>query len=231
MKYKFITFNIHKARSTFMNNTLMQIKAALVSHPVDFMLMQELVGSSQLEVLADSIWTDHCYGQNAVFNDKHHGNAILSRYPIQKWENEDLSLDKWEQRGLLHGEIPLPNKKILHVFNVHLNLLHEDRIKQVEQVIARYLKMIPAKAPFILAGDFNDWSKELSQYFETELGLFECHKRLKKSYAKTFPNFFPFLSLDRIYAKNITPLTIHTLSTKPWNSLSDHLPLFLEFEV
>ncbi len=231
MKYKFITFNIHKAKSTFMSDTLLQIKEANSRKPVDFMLIQELVGSSQLETLADSMWKDHCYGKNAVSKDSQHGNAILSRFPIAKWENEDLSLSKWEQRGLLHCEIPLFNGTTLHLFNVHLNLLHDDRIKQVEKIISRYLKLIPPDAPFILAGDFNDWGKELSQYFESKLGLFECHKKLNKKYAKTFPNFLPALSLDRIYAKNIRPLSAQALTESPWSDLSDHLPMFLEFEL
>lgn len=245
-KYKFITFNIHKARSTFLlNNTLIKIKEATNSLPVDFMFIQELVGegagfipkglsakvSSQLEILADSIWTDHCYGKNAIYKDRHHGNAILSRFPIAKWENENISTNKWEQRGLLHCEIPLENGQILHLFNVHLNLLHEERVKQVERVIARYSKLIPPDAPFILAGDFNDWGKELSHYLESKLNLFECHKQLKSKYAKTFPSFFPMLSLDRIYARNIKPTYVETLSNTPWSLLSDHLPMYLEFEI
>lgn len=246
MRYKFITFNIHKGRSTFLfNNTLMKIKEATIQQPVDFMFIQELVGngaeflpkeyseqfSSQMEILADSIWTDHCYGKNAIFKDRHHGNAILSRFPIAKWENEDLSLSRLEQRGLLHCEIPLERGTTLHLFNVHLNLRHGDRVKQIERIISRYLKLIPTDAPFILAGDFNDWGKELSHYLENKMNLFECHKYMKSSYAKTFPSFFPLLSLDRIYARNIKPISVEALSQTPWNLLSDHLPLYLEFEI
>ncbi len=246
MKYKFITFNIHKARSTFLlSNTLKQLKEAVRTRPIDFLLIQELVGagssfipnefnsrfSSQLDILAESVWSDHCYGKNAIDKDQHHGNAILSHYPISNWENEDLTLHNLEKRGLLHCEIPLAEQKVLHVFNVHLNLRHKDRVKQVERVIARYLKLIPPEAPFILAGDFNDWSKELSHYFETKLGLFECHKKLNKNYAKTFPSFLPLLSLDRIYAKNITPTIVKSLNEVPWTALSDHLPLYMEFEI
>lgn len=246
MRYKFITYNIHKGRSTFLfNNTLMKIKEASQTTPVDFMMIQELVGagidfipkehgdqfSSQMEILADSIWKDHCYGKNAVFKDRHHGNAILSRFPISKWENEDLSLDRLEQRGLLHCEISLENGHTLHLFNVHLNLRHGDRVKQIERIISRYLKLIPADAPFILAGDFNDWGKELSSYLESKMHLFECHKKLNNTYAKTFPNFFPMLCLDRIYAKNIKPISVEALSQQPWSLLSDHLPLYMEFEL
>lgn len=246
MNYRFLTFNIHKARSTFLlSNTLLKIKEATTSLPVDFLFIQELVGegadfipkelndkvSSQIEILADTIWTDHCYGKNAIYKDRHHGNAILSRFPISKWENENISTNTWEQRGLLHCEVPLENGKTLHMFNVHLNLLHTERVKQVERVISRYLKHIPQDSPFILAGDFNDWSKELSTYLETKLGLFECHKKLKNGYAKTYPNFFPMLSLDRVYAKNINPIKAEALSLGLWRELSDHLPIYLEFTV
>ena len=246
MKYKFITFNIHKARSTFLlSNTLKKLKEAIQTRPIDFLLVQELVGagsnfipnefnerfSSQLEVLADSVWNDHCYGKNAINKGQHHGNAILSHYPISNWENEDLTLHKLEKRGLLHCEIPLANQQTLHLFNVHLNLRHTDRLKQIERVIARYLKLIPPEAPFILAGDFNDWGKELSHYFENKLKLFECHKKIHTTYAKTFPSFFPLLSLDRIYAKNIYPTEVKSLNESPWTALSDHLPLYMEFEI
>ncbi len=246
MKYKFITFNIHKARSTFLlSNTLKKLKDAVRSRPIDFLLIQEIVGAgkdfipneftgrflSQLDVIAESVWNDQCYGKNAINRDQHHGNAVLSKHPISNWENEDLTLHKLEKRGLLHCEIQLTDKKTLHVFNVHLNLRHKDRVKQVERVIARYLKLIPPEAPFILAGDFNDWGKELSHYFENKLGLFECHKKLNKNYAKTFPSFLPILSLDRIYAKNINPTEVKSLKEVPWTALSDHLPLYMEFEI
>ena len=50
----------------------------------------------------------HCaYGMNAVYQDGHHGNAIVSRHPIPIWENIDISHHPIESRGLLHCEIEI----------------------------------------------------------------------------------------------------------------------------
>jgi endonuclease/exonuclease/phosphatase family metal-dependent hydrolase len=36
----------------------------------------------QHEFLAEDVWGNHAYGRNMVYDHGHHGNAILSRFPI-----------------------------------------------------------------------------------------------------------------------------------------------------
>src|SRR5258706_164859 len=55
----------------------------------------------QYEFLADQVWPDFAYGRNAVYDHGHHGNAILSRYPIVRAENEDVSHHALERRRML----------------------------------------------------------------------------------------------------------------------------------
>jgi hypothetical protein len=43
----------------------------------------------QHEFLADQMWQDHAYGRNAIYDAGEHGNAILSRFPILRWENQE----------------------------------------------------------------------------------------------------------------------------------------------
>ena len=57
--------------------------------------------TSQYEFLADSMWSDFAYGQNAVYPDGHHGNALLSKYPIKASRNLDVSITECT---------PLPNR-------------------------------------------------------------------------------------------------------------------------
>ena len=45
------------------------------------------------------------YGKNAVYPKRHHGNAILSRLPLKTENNLNISVNKLEQRGLLHCEV------------------------------------------------------------------------------------------------------------------------------
>jgi signal transduction histidine kinase len=54
--------------------------------------LQDWPNEAQFEYLADSIWHHHAYGKNAVYPEGHHGNAILSKYPIKRWDNLDLTL-------------------------------------------------------------------------------------------------------------------------------------------
>ena len=51
------------------------------------------------EYLADKMWPEFSYGRNAVYDHGHHGNAILSRYPIVASENQDVSDHRYERRA------------------------------------------------------------------------------------------------------------------------------------
>jgi endonuclease/exonuclease/phosphatase family metal-dependent hydrolase len=80
------------------------------------------------------------------------GNAVLSRYPIARWENTHLfrSPDK-EQRGLLHAEVAMPGMP-LHVYVAHLEAFSEvDRVQQVQQVV----QLVGDNSPAVLLGDLN----------------------------------------------------------------------------
>ena len=132
------TYNIHKGFSHFNQRMVLHhLRDQLRQVGADVMFLQEVVGansrharrhalwpeSPQHEVLADEVWTDFAYGKNAVYDDGHHGNAILSRYPIVKWDNEDISTNLIEQRGLLHAEIAVPGwRENLHCVCLHLGL-------------------------------------------------------------------------------------------------------------
>ena len=45
----------------------------------------------QYEFLADGVWSQHAYGRNAVVAGGHHGNAILSKFPIASSRNVESS--------------------------------------------------------------------------------------------------------------------------------------------
>ena len=246
MKLRVLTYNIHKGFSVFGREfTLHEIKKSLHETKADIVLLQEVVGENsehqknlkdwplqtQFEFLADSVWTHHSYGKNAVFDKSHHGNAILSRFPIINEENLNISNNRWEQRGLLHCEIEIPElKKNLHLFNVHLDLSESGRKKQNTKIIERLSKIIPKDLPFLLGGDFNDWNHALHIQLMNEADLQESHVTLHKTVAKSFPSFFPTLALDRLYYRNLKVLKSETLRDSTWTQLSDHLPLLVEFD-
>lgn len=210
------------------------MREAIRASQADVVFLQEVLGDHQghakrvlswpgpqLEFLADRVWNYAAYGKNAVYSDGHHGNAILSKFPIRSWENINISNHRFESRGLLHAEIDVPSGPI-HLLNVHLDLTGIGRKRQFHRIATRIQSAIPDSAPLILAGDFNDWSVEASQVFEDDLALIEAHKTVHGTHAKTFPSMWPFLKLDRVYVRGFKPLSARTLAGEPWSNLSDH---------
>lgn len=244
---RILTYNIHKGFTSGNRRFVLQrMREAIRTANADLVFLQEVLGSHdqhkkkieewpeepQFEFLADSIWPHFAYGKNAVYTSGHHGNAILSKYPLSFWENIDISTNRLERRGLLHGVIEIPHKrKPLHAICVHLGLVENERQSQVDWICDRIQKLVPEDEPVIIGGDFNDWRSRVSQPLEKQVQLKEVFRTLQGRYARTFPSWMPALKLDRIYYKNIRPLEAGTYSGKPWSQLSDHLALFAEFQL
>lgn len=169
---KVATFNIHKGVSSFNARVVLNKQRDLIRKlEADIVFLQEVRGShkrhskltlnTQYEFIADSVWPDYAYGKNAIISAGHHGNAILSKYPIIRWENINVSAHKIEQRGLLHCEIAVPNwVALLHCICVHFGLFSRWRRHQLNALSQRINAMVPKNAPHIIAGDFNDWRQE-----------------------------------------------------------------------
>lgn len=219
MKIKILSFNIHKGFSLFNKSlTIEQIKKVILETNADIVFLQEVVGENQkyksknanwpsetqYEFLADTIWQYFSYAKNAVYPHGHHGNVILSKFPIVEWNNLELSTNKLEGRGLLYCKIQIPDKNIfLNCYCTHLNLTDKGRRKQYKKIKDKILSDNKINSPLILAGDFNDWNKKSGEYFENVLGMKEVFKVLTGNYIRTYPSFLPLLKLDRILVKNL----------------------------
>ncbi|MEZ4741735.1 MAG: endonuclease/exonuclease/phosphatase family protein [Bdellovibrionota bacterium] len=194
----------------------------------------EMTDDPQFEFLADSIWTHHAYGKNAISSKGHHGNAVLSKTPIVSWENIDISVLGFSQRGILHGIIDMnmnaKNPKKLHVLCVHLGLLEAERKSQVKALCQRIKESVPETDAVILAGDFNDWRLTADRTLMEELDLQEGYRSIHGTLARTFPSWMPLLRLDRIYFRGLAIKQAISLTGSPWNRLSDHAPLYMEYE-
>lgn len=247
MKFKVLSYNVHKGFALGPQKfTLHLIRQAIRETGADLCFLQEVVGEnqifsrtienwpteSQFEFLADTVWSHHSYGKNAVFPDRHHGNAILSKFPIISEHNLNISTNRFEQRGLLHCKVLIPGPDVeLDLFNTHLNLMHSSRLKQIEKISDRMAKIMDPHHPTILAGDFNDWSHRLTPRLEQELELKECFKEHFGRPARTFPSVLPVAPLDRIYYRHLECRHRQVFNENPWPNLSDHLPLYAEFEL
>lgn len=241
-----ITMNIHKGFSTLDKNFVIhQLREAFRQVSSDLIFLQEVQGehskraikhpnwpeNSQYEFLADSIWTDFAYAKNATYPHGHHGNAILSKYPILNSVQTNLSVNRFEKRGLLHCEITIPSTDIrLQAICVHLNLLHRDRMRQYD-ILRQYIdRSCPGTQPLILAGDFNDWSQKAKHHLVKDLGLLEAFEECTGRHARTFPSMAPVLPLDRIYIRGMRARDVQVLKGNPWKDLSDHIALWADLE-
>lgn len=236
-----ISYNVHKGMNTGNRRSILrEIREALRNVDADIVFLQEVVGAhnhnryhatgaattSQFEYLADSLWKHYAYGRNAVYDQGHHGNAILSRYPIEDWHNFDLSQTRFERRGLLYAEIRIPNlSSTFYAGCVHLNLMQHHRRRQVA-ALAKYVnEMIPLASPLIIAGDFNDWRGTASAVLGEYLNLKEAYASCHGSYARTFPSIYPVLQLDRVYLRGFEAQQAEVLDEAKFRRLSDHLGL------
>src|SRR5690606_31981752 len=126
----------------------------------------------QHESLAAALSMGAAYGCNAIRQQTDHGNALLSSYPILRYENEDISDHKMEQRGLLHAVVDVAGTPV-HCLVVHLGLFAGGRSRQVTKLVDRIKRIVPDEEPILIAGDFNDWGNKLAPLFVDELGLYE----------------------------------------------------------
>ena len=239
--FKVLTVNIHKGFTVFNRKFMLhELREAVRQVGADVVFLQEVAGkhtahpgrwdnypeSPHYEFLADSIWPQYAYGRNAVYTDGHHGNAVLSKFPITHTENRDISIRGPERRGLLHCVLALPEGRgNVHAFCVHLSLLEAHRRLQMNMLCRMVRQDLPSDAPVVVAGDFNDWRRSAQDRLEKGAGLHEVFVKAHGRPARTFPARMPLLHLDRIYVRNVVAHSPVVLARQPWSHLSDHAPL------
>jgi endonuclease/exonuclease/phosphatase family metal-dependent hydrolase len=163
------------------------------------------------------------YRTNAYTRDGEHGNAMLSRWPVSRHQHEDMSDHRFEQRGLLHSEVVL-HDQLVHVVVVHLGLIRASRARQIVQLQHFIQREVPADAPLLVAGDFNDWG-DMVQRALMASGL----QTFAGPGQRTFPARLPLVQLDYVYARGLKPLGVEVPRGRNWWRMSDHLPLIAEF--
>lgn len=238
-----LTLNIHKGY-TALNTRFMlhELRDAIREVGADLVFLQEVQGEhrakadreekwpdlTQYEFLADEVWSDFAYAKNAAYQEGHHGNAMLSHYPILHARQVDLSTNRIEHRGFLYCEIDVEGIGLVHSICVHLGLTAASRRKQLRKISEFVLAEIGEGAPLIIAGDTNDWSGLPTKKFAKELGLTDTHAAVLGRRTRSFPSFAPVLSLDRIFVRGFEVHDAHTHHGGKWAELSDHAALIAD---
>ena len=189
MRFTVATYNIHKGFSHLTRRMVIhELREKLRGLSADILFLQEVQGAHQRnagryrdwplkpqhEFIADSVWHEVAYGKNATTRHGHHGNALLSRFPIVAQANQDISAHAFESRGLLHCVMRLKRGlPALHCMNVHLGLFERGRRWQVHALTERIRELVPLDAPLVIAGDFNDWRSKADHALRDDLGVID----------------------------------------------------------
>lgn len=233
-----LTVNTHKGLAAGNRRFMLgELRDAVRSTAADMVFLQEVIGARRdardgagphYEFLADKLWPQYAYGRNAVYPRGDHGNALLSKHPILRWQNRDVSALGDEARGLLHCVTQVAGLGEVHAVCVHLGLLERHRRSQLGLLCRLLHEEVPPQAPLLVAGDFNDWRRRADARLLRECGLRSAFTGGEAALPRTFPARWPLLALDRIYVRGLQVRSACVLSARPWPHLSDHLPLLAE---
>lgn len=223
--------NVHKGYGWLkQRKTLHLLDKRIKTLQPDLIFFQEILGNDADYLVLDN-WPHFSYGKNVAHVKNHYGNAILSKFPIVFSENFNLSMHRFEQRGLLHCTILIADQTYIHLLCVHLGLFQKGREKQIEIITRHIEKHVLNNEPIILAGDFNDWSNNATESLIEGLALHEAFLMHTGSSAKTFPAWAPIFRLDRVYFRGFKVISTERLIEKSWRIISDHLGLYVELEL
>lgn len=247
MRLRVLTYNIHRAIGVDRRFRPERIIRILEAYDADVVMLQEVDDgaprSRELNLgreLAGALGYEHyAIGHNVTLRKGRYGNATLSRWPILRERNIDLTIGIRKRRGCQHTLIAVesPSGKLrrLEVFNLHLGLSARERDRQISLLLrSREFASLPVDVPSLVAGDFNDWRSLLRPFFVDKMAFRSATggNRSHEQAIATFPSFFPQGSLDRIYFRGpLRLVNARRCRLAVSRVASDHLPVLADFEM
>lgn len=184
----------------------------------------------QARKIAAELGMDFTYARNFELQGGWHGNAILTKMPIDFSENK-LYPDNNEgstKNGVLHI-IVTQNHKQVHLYTTQLNadsLIAANEVKELLKIVLDWGVM----QPVIIAGDFNlsdpnQGLHEMSYYFLDLISHLEGK-------ADTYPADQPARGVDHIFMNDhVAPLSVTIVDNEKTQLASNHLPVVARFRI
>lgn len=163
-RIRVLSYNIHHGEGVDRVLDLERIAKVITGCSPDVVALQEVDvetqrsrGVDQAAELARLTGYEVVFGKNIDFQGGGYGNAFLSKYPIERHDNQRLpNLDDGEQRGVLVVDIR-PSDELPRITFLATHLDHrrddEERFKSAQQLVAWAAER--DAQPSILAGDLN----------------------------------------------------------------------------
>jgi len=229
-----VTYNIHRCRGLDRRTRPDRIVDVLREIDADVIALQEVVGAgpgarSHAEAIGAALGMGWVLAPARYLRGHQFGNAVLSRFPITRHCQYDLSWKTCEQRCLQRADVNVQGQT-LHVYNVHLGTAILERRHQAQRLTTIVADRHVAGAKLVL-GDFNEWTRGLTtRLLSSRLKSVDLGNHLRRR--RTYPGLFSILHLDHIYhAGRIEIVRIDVPLTRLSLMASDHLPLVADVRI
>jgi endonuclease/exonuclease/phosphatase family metal-dependent hydrolase len=173
---------------------------------------------NQAKYLADYTGMYYVFSAAMKRGSSEFGNAVLSRFPILKWESVALPSTVREPRSILTTWIELRGRMIQFV-TTHLGLNQQERIDHINH---KLLPLLQPKQRVILTGDFNCLPSSPEVALINRVMTDTCPPDQE---LPTFPADRPAEKIDYImHSAQFKAVMVEVVHA----SASDHLPLVSE---
>lgn len=223
------TYNIHACIGGDKRFDPARIAAVINELDADVIALQEvehhlLEKQDLLAVLAQQTGYQAIAGPASLREDRDYGNGLLTRLPIEKVSQLDISVPNVEPRAAIQATLRYQQHR-LQIMATHLGLKPFERRIQVKKLLAAHMYQSDADIS-VMMGDVNEW-------FLWGRPLRWLHQQYApQPHLATFPAKFPLFALDRIWVSPQDKKVILKVHRTPLAKLaSDHLPLIAQLTV
>lgn len=232
MDLSVLTYNIHKAIGNDRKYNLGRIIDICRDMNPDFIALQEVdhfaprsKNENLAHIISQELGMDYALGLNVKLKKGAYGNATLSRFPIERSINLNITWAIKKPRGCLISLIPITGSN-LTILNFHLGLAGMERLRQIRKITHNYRTDQMNLGPAIALGDTNDRIHRMNRLLLDE-GMADTLAMKKEN---TFPAYAPLFRLDKIYFNDFLKLKeTFVMRSKSTRMASDHLPVFARF--